>query len=91
MNRISFRPFPMRIRLAQLLTTSALALVLTALPVGIEAGAPVPHWQAAFAKSDGGGDKDKAKKAADGSSTSKASSSDGGGSGSTAKTAEKSA
>ena len=45
----------------------------------------------AGSKSDGGGDKDKAKKAADGSSTSKASSSDGGGSGSTAKTAEKSA
>jgi putative FmdB family regulatory protein len=42
-------------------------------------------------KADGGGDKDKSKKAADSSSASKASSSDGASSSSTAKPAEKSA
>jgi hypothetical protein len=54
MTRIPFRPFPTRVRLDQLLRTSALALLLTTLPVGIEAGAPALHWQAAVAKSDGG-------------------------------------
>jgi putative FmdB family regulatory protein len=42
-------------------------------------------------KADGGGDKDKSKKTADGSSASKASSSDGASSSSTTKPAEKSA
>jgi hypothetical protein len=55
MTRISFRPFPTRVRLDRVLTTSALALVLTTLPIDIDAGAPALHWQAAFAKSDGGG------------------------------------
>ena len=52
---VPFRPFPTRVRLDQLLTTSALALLLTTLPIGIEAGAPSLHWQAALAAGGGGG------------------------------------
>ena len=52
---VPFRPFPKRVRLDQLLTTSALALLLTTLPIGIEAGAPSLHWQAALAAGGGGG------------------------------------
>ena len=50
MIRHPFRPFPTRVRHDQLLVTSALALALTALPIGIEAGAPGLQWQTAIAK-----------------------------------------
>jgi hypothetical protein len=44
-----------RVRPDQLLLTSAVALVLTTLPVGMSTDGPPLNWQAVFARGDGGG------------------------------------
>jgi hypothetical protein len=56
MNRRSYRrPARPRVRLDQLLLTSAVVLVLTTLPVGMSTDGPPLNWQAAFARDGGGG------------------------------------
>jgi hypothetical protein len=56
MTRRSYRRLARpRVRLDQLLLTSAVALVLTTLPVGVSTDGPPLDWQAAFARGDGGG------------------------------------
>ena len=56
MTRSSFRPDarPL-VRLDLLLLTSAVALVLTALPLGLSTEGPSLSWHAAFARDGGGG------------------------------------
>jgi len=44
-----------RVPLGQVLLTSALALVLTTLPVSMNPDGPAPDWQTAFARGGGGG------------------------------------
>jgi hypothetical protein len=44
-----------RVRLDQVLLTSALALVLTTLPVTIDASGPALDWQSVLARGGGGG------------------------------------
>jgi len=56
MTRRSFQSdSPPRLRLDRLLLTSALALVLSALPVGMSPEAPTLHWQSALARGGPGG------------------------------------
>ena len=56
MTRCSFRSdSPPRLRANPLLLTSALALVLSALPVSISSETPTWHWQSALARGGPGG------------------------------------